>query len=103
MNKLALSLVTGVLVTCGLAAWKINDVSKQHTEALELFTKEFDALHALVKSGMLSVEAGLQEYEILHARGAERCLAHTLDRSATKQWLGDIHKVNVELIKTANV
>lgn len=100
MNKLALGLIAGVLVTCGLGAWKINDVSKKHTEALEQFAKEFDALHALVKSGMLSVEAGLTEYEIVHARGAERCLAHTLDRTATKMWLADIYKVNVELIKT---
>lgn len=103
MNKFALGLIAGVLVTCGLSAWKINSVAEQHTVALQEFTKEFDALHGLVKNGMMSKEAGLAEYEIIHARGAERCMAHTLDRNATKMWLDDIYKVNVELIKTVAV
>lgn len=103
MNKFALGLIAGVLVTCGLSAWKINDVASQHDAALKEFSKDFDMLHSLVKSGMVTKEDALKEYEIIHTRGAKQCLAHTLDRNATKMWLDDIYKVNIELIKTVIV
>lgn len=103
MNKLAVSLVAGVLVACGLGAWKINEVHEEHVTALKEFAEEFNSLHELVKSGMMSKEAALAEYEIIHSRGAERCLANTLDHAATKLWLADIYKVNIQLIETVAV
>jgi hypothetical protein len=99
MNKFSIGLIIGVVVAIGATAFKVNSVCKKHDEALELFDKEFTALLGLVKSGLLTVEEGLKEYEVVHARAAERCLAHTLDRKATEIWLADMHKVNIGLIK----